>query len=418
MIALIDCNSFYVSCERAFQPKLRNKPVVVLSNNDGCVISRSNEAKKVGVLMGVPFFQIKELVKNHNIHIFSSNYTLYGDMSTRVMKVLSSMNPTVEIYSIDEAFLDLSGFSLHNLQDIGREIRNKVFQYTGIPVSVGVAPTKVLAKVANYMAKKNEGYEGVVCLENQTAIDEALADFPIEEIWGIGGKLQNRLHTRGVFKVSQLLKLPEPMIRKWLHVGVHRIIKELKGITCMSVKDFEEPRKQIMSTRSFGKIIYNISDLREAVSCHVTTAAEKLRDQGSIAHSLSVFIRTSRHEKQEHYYGSQTLGVDPGTSSTNTLIHTAMGILDRIYKPNIRYKKCGIYLSGLRPKAQKQENLFTVENTWKEERLMNAVDQINRRNKNAIHFASCGGYDHNWAMKSEHRSPCYTTRWNETLTVT
>lgn len=418
MIALVDCNSFYASCEKAFQPKLKNKPVVVLSNNDGCVIARSNESKKCAVPMGVPFFQIKELVKKHNIHVFSSNYTLYGDMSSRVMTTLANFTPELEVYSIDEAFLDLKGFESYDLQKLGQEIRQTVLQHTGIPVSVGIAPTKVLAKVANHNAKKNPDRQGVVCFRNQMEIDQGLQNFPVEDIWGIGWKLSNRLHNHGIFKVPQLLNLPETMARKWLHVQVHRIIKELKGISCMEVSDFEEPRKQIMSTRSFGKTIFSIEDLREAIACHVTTAAEKLRQQKSVAHSLTAFIRTSRHTKHQPYYGSDSVGLNPGTSATNKLIHASISILDRIYKKGIHYKKCGIYLSSLGPKNRVQENLFTVGDTLKQDRIMNAMDQINQKQgRNMIHFAACGGYDHNWAMKSQHRSPCYTTRWNEVLEV-
>lgn len=418
MIALIDCNSFYVSCEKAFKPKLKNKPVIVLSNNDGCIISRSNEAKKVGIPMGAPLFKAKDLIQKHKVYVFSSNYTLYGDMSSRVMKTLATFTPELEIYSIDEAFMDLEGFESYDLKKLGQEIRQTVFQHTGIPVSVGIAPTKVLAKVANHTAKNNPDHEGVVCFRNQSEIDDGLKDFPVEDIWGIGWKLSNRLHNHNVFKVPQLLNLPEVMARKWLHVQVHRIIKELKGISCMEVSDFEEPRKQIMSTRSFGKTIFNIEDLREAISCHVTTAAEKLRDQNSVAHSLSVFIRTGRHTKHEHYYGSDSVGLNPGTSSTNKLIHAAISVLERIYKKGIHYKKCGIYLSSIGPKNQIQENLFTASDTQKQDKLMDVMDQINRKGgRNTIQFASCGGYDHNWAMKSEHRSPCYTTRWDEVMEV-
>lgn len=418
MIALVDCNSFYASCEKVFQPKLKNKPVVVLSNNDGCVIARSNEAKACAIPMGAPFFQIKELVKKHDVQVFSSNYTLYGDMSSRVMKTLATFTPELEIYSIDEAFMNLAGFESHDLHKLGQEIKKTVFQHTGIPVSVGIAPTKVLAKVANHTAKKNPERQGVVCLKTQADIDSILENFPVGDIWGIGWKLENRLHGHGIFKVSQLLKLPEPMIRQWLHVQVHRIIMELKGVSCLEVSDFEEPRKQIISTRSFGKTIFNIEDLREAISCHVTTVAEKLRGQGSIAHLISAFIRTSRHSKHAQYYGGASAGIHPGTSSTNKLIHAALSILDQVYKKGIHYKKCGIYLSMISPKDKVQESLFDSGDTQKQDRLMNVMDQINhKQGRNVIHFASCGGYDHNWAMKSQHRSPCYTTRWDEVLTI-
>lgn len=418
MIALIDCNSFYVSCEKAFRPKLKNKPVVVLSNNDGCVVSRSPEAKHLGIPMGEPFFKVKDIIQKHKIEVFSSNYTLYADMSARVMRVLSEFTPSVDVYSIDEAFLNFTGFENHDLAKLGQEIRRRVFQYTGIPVSVGMGETKVLAKVANQIAKDDGTRNGVVCLSDPSVVHQELAHFPVENVWGIGWKIANKLHARGIFKVSQLLQLPEVMVRQWLHVQVHRIVKELKGISCMTFHEFTEPRKQIMSTRSFGKPIFEIADLREAISCHVATAAEKLRAQNCVSHSITAFIRTSRHNKDEHYYGIQSAGLTPGTSATNKLIAAAMSILESIYKKGIRYKKCGIYLSAIAPKTQVQENLFTYVDSKKEDRLMNAIDSINRkRGRNSIQFASCGIYDHNWAMKSEHRSPCYTTRWADILSV-
>lgn len=368
--------------------------------------------------MGEPFFKVKDIVQKNKVEVFSSNYTLYGDMSARVMKVLSEFTPSVDVYSIDEAFLNFEGFDLQDLRAIGFEIKKRVFQYTGIPVSVGIGPTKVLSKLANQIAKDDANRNGVVFLSDPKTIEKELEHYPIENIWGIGWKLSNKLHARGIFKVSQLLQLPEVMIRKWLHVNVHRIVKELKGISCMTFKDFEEPRKQIMSTRSFGKPIFEIADLREAISCHVATACEKLREQNSIAHSITAFIRTSRHEKSQHYYGIQSAGLNPGTSATNKFIHAAMAILESIYKKGIRYKKCGIYLTAISPKNDVQEDLFSQGDHKKDDRLMHAIDSINRkRGRNAIQFASCGIYDHNWAMKSEHRSPCYTTRWEETLEI-
>ncbi|MEZ4846149.1 MAG: DUF4113 domain-containing protein [Bdellovibrionota bacterium] len=350
--------------------------------------------------------------------MFFLQLPLYGDMSARVMKTLAEFTPELEIYSIDEAFMDLRGFESHDLQKLGKDIRQTVFQYTGIPVSVGIAPTKVLAKVANTIAKEDPQHQGVVCLKSQNDIDLALENFPVGEVWGIGWKLENRLNREGIFKVSQLLKCSEPMIRQWLHVHVHRIITELKGIPCMTVKDFEEPRKQIMSTRSFGKTIFEIKDLKEAISCHVSTAAEKLREQGSIAHSITAFIRTARHTKHTRYYGSESVELDPGTSSTNKLIHAAMAIVDQVYRKGIHYKKCGIYLSMLSPKNLLQENLFIESDSLKQDKVMLVMDQINKKQgRKTIQFAACGGYDHNWSMKSQHRSPCYTTRWDEILEI-
>lgn len=418
MIALIDCNSFYASCEKAFQPQLRNKPVLVLSNNDGCVIARSQEVKKLGIPMGVPFFEVKPQVKKHKVHVFSSNYTLYGDMSARVMKTLFDISPGVEVYSIDEAFLDLEGFQSHDLEKFGQEIRNTVFQHTGIPVSVGIAPTKVLAKVANHLAKSIHDSTGVVYLKDALTIEAALKDFPVEDVWGIGWKLSNRLHGHNIFKVPQLLNLPEPMVRKWLHIQVHRIIKELKGVSCMKIHHVEDARKQIMSTRSFGKAIFDIKDLKQAISSHVSHAAEKLREQDSIAHSITAFIRTGRHDQHEKYYGSQSVELNPGTSATNKLIHAAMKIVEDVYRPGVRYKKCGIYLSGIGSKYREQNDLFIPGDTEKQNNLMSAIDSINKKQgRRAIQFAACGGHDINWAMKSEHRSPCYTTRWDEILKV-
>ncbi len=419
MIALIDCNSFYASCERVFNPRLRNQPVIVLSNNDGCVIARSSEAKACGIPMGVPFFKVADIVKKHRVYTFSSNYTLYGDISSRVMQTMAEFTPELEIYSIDEAFMNLRGFENHDIQKLGSNIRQTVLKNTGIPVSVGIAPTKVLAKVANTIAKEHSQYNGVVVLRTQAEIDLALSDFPVGEVWGIGRKLENRLHQKGIFKVQQLLALPESMVRKWLHVQVHRMIKELKGTPCMTVKDVEEPRKQIMSTRSFGKTIHRMEDLQQALACHVTTATEKLRQQNSIAHAITAFICTSRHSKHERYYGSESIGLNQGTSSTNQLIHFALLILEKIYKKGIHYKKCGIFLSGITPSNQIQEDLFKTHHCQKQDRVMKVMDQINQKEgRNTIQFGICGGYDHNWVMKSKYRSPCYTTRWEDIVRVT
>ncbi|MCB0272473.1 MAG: Y-family DNA polymerase [Bdellovibrionales bacterium] len=420
LIALIDCNSFYASCERVFRPELRNRPVMVLSNNDGCVIARTQEVKDLGIAMGVPFFKVRALAKKHNIAVFSSNYALYGDMSRRVMKTLEQFTPEIEVYSIDEAFLYFDGFEHWNLSEHAKKIRNTILQHTGIPTSIGFAPTKVLAKVANKLAKKNSIYEGICVLDTEEKIKEALLSFPIGDLWGIGRQLEKKWHALGITTAWQLRNLPERTVRKIMTVQGHRMVLELKGIPCFAYKDMMDPKKQIISTRSFGHPITKINDLKESIANHVSRAAEKLRAQGSVCQSLYVFIRNNpfKDKGKTFYYAFDIAHFDPGTQVTNKLIDQAVKIIDRIYKLGVVYKKSGVCLSEISPQSQTQQHLFVSGDTNKNIRVMRTLDLINQRQgKGSLKFATCGTFNNNWPMQSKHRSPCYTTRWSELLKV-
>lgn len=420
LVALIDCNSFYASCERVFDPRLKGKPVMVLSNNDGCVIARTQEVKDLGIPMGAPFFKVKDLVKKHSIAVYSSNYALYGDMSRRVMKTLELFTPEVEVYSVDEAFLYFRGFEYWDLEAHARHIRATVLQHTGIPTSVGLAPTKVLSKVANKLAKKQKHRQGVCVLDSQASIEEALRDFPIEDLWGIGRRLSKTWKAYGIHTALALRNLPERTVRKVMTVQGHRMVMELKGIACFAFKDMIDPRKQILATRSFGQPITKKEDLKESIANHITRAAEKLRAQGSVCRSLYVYIRNNpfKDTGREFFYAFDVAHFDPATQATHKLIDQAVKIVDRIYRPGMVYKKSGICLSEISPQNQIQQNLFKEGDSEKELRLMQVMDTINQREgKGAVKFAACGTFNANWPMQSQHRSPCYTTRWKELLKV-
>lgn len=420
LTALIDCNSFYASCERVFRPKLRNRPVMVLSNNDGCVIARTQEVKDLGIKMGEPYFKVKHLVKKHNIAVFSSNYTLYGDMSRRVMRTLQTFTPEVEVYSIDEAFLNFHGFDHWSLERYGKTMRDTILKHTGIPTSVGMAPTKVLSKVANHLAKIREEFEGVCVLDTEEKIEKALKDFPIGDLWGIGRRLNKKWTEMGITTAWQLRNLPERSVRKVMTVQGHRMVMELKGTPCFEFRDIMDPKKQIIATRSFGYRVTKKEDLKESIANHVSRAAEKLRAQGSVCQSLYVFIRNNpfKDNGKNFFYAFDMAHFDPGTQATHKMIDHAVKIVDRIYRPGIVYKKSGICLSEISSQSHVQQNLFQRGDTEKDKKIMRTLDAINQRQgKGTVKFASCGTFNNNWPMQSKHRSPCYTTRWNELLKV-
>jgi DNA polymerase V len=414
IFALVDCNSFYCSCERVFNPALNNKPLIVLSNNDGCAVSRTDEAKELGIAMGAVYFQIKDLVKKHDVKVFSSNYTLYGDLSARVMQVLSGFAPEIEIYSIDEAFLSFTGMKKFNLTEYSKEIRSTVLQYTGIPTCVGVGPTKVLAKVANHVAKKNKiKTEGVFNLCDEQLRFDILKKFPVENIWGIGRQSVKKLHTYKIRTAFELMKSDPEFIRKFLSVVGSRIVEELRGISCLDLATDIEDRKQIVSSRSFGKQVKSLNELQESISNHITTAAEKLRQQNLICKNITVFIQTNPFKNTPQYYNSASLDILSGSAITNKLIKHALTLLKAIYRDEFEYKKCGVIFNNLVKKDFLQTDFFNFHDSTQEENLMTAIDQINRfHGKNTAKFASCG-VDQFWKMLSEMKSPCYTTRWSE-----
>ncbi|MCK4766345.1 MAG: Y-family DNA polymerase [Candidatus Aminicenantes bacterium] len=418
IFALVDCNSFYVSCERAFAPALENRPVMVLSNNDGCAVSLSKEAKALGIKVGTPLFQVADLVKKHNIQVFSSNYALYGDMSRRVMETLAWFSPEIEVYSIDESFLLFDGLDV-DLEKYGKVIKNMVQQHTGIPVSVGIAATKTLAKLANRLAKKYPHYDGALNLFGEQDIDRFLKLVKVEDVWGIGRRYTEKLNLYGIENALQLKNLADYWVRKYLGgiVGL-RLVEELRGFSCISLEQSAPKKQEIMCGRTFSRPVASLRQLEEAISTYTTRAAEKIRAQGSNTSLVHVFITTNRHKKNEPQYGNFAVYKLPvQTSFTPGIIRCALKLLRIIFKPGYRYKKAGVMLSGLVPGNERQLNLFCPKPSAKREQLMKAVDTINSRwRRNMIHLAA-SGIKPRWAMKREMLSNRYTTDWNELLTI-
>ncbi len=418
IFALVDCNSFYVSCERVFNPELRNKPVVVLSNNDGCAVSISKEAKKLGIKVGTPIFKVKDLIRRYDIKILSSNYTLYADMSSRVMSTLFQFSPNIEIYSIDESFLLLNGIK-EDLNKYAKKIKNKVYQYTGIPVSIGIGSTKTLAKVANRIAKKNDNHNGILSLYNKKDIDYYLKLVNIEDVWGIGRKYSKKLKSYGIETAYDLKNLSTYWAEKKLGgiVG-RRIIMELNGTSCIDIEEINQPNKEILSSRSFGKPVKSLKELEEAISMHSTIATEKLRKQKIIANRVSVFISTDRFKENEPQYGNfATIKLPIPTSYTPEIIKYALILLKSIYKEGYKYKKAGIVLSELINENNYQLSLFHKSNRPLNLKLMKAVDRINNKYGSNFIFPASSGINKNWCMRRNFISSYYTTRWSEILKI-
>jgi DNA polymerase V len=413
--ALVDGNNFYVSCERVFNPKLEDRPVVVLSNNDGCAVARSAEVKALGVKMGTPWFQMRDLAQKHGIVALSSNYELYADLSNRMMSVLAQYSPDQEIYSIDECFLGLSGFEHYDLITYGQEIRQKVKQWVGIPVCVGFASTKTLAKLANHCAKK--GYAGVegVCdfgRMNASELSRLFSSIAVGEIWGIGRQLSRQLIDRGIATVESLKTADAKILRREYSVVLERTIAELNGISCMAMEETAPAKQQIMSSRSFGNYVYDLEPLGEAVASYIAIAAEKLRSQGSLAGMLQVYIRTNPHKANApQYQRGLTIPLPEPTNDTLRLTKVARWGLKQIYQPGFAYQKAGIALMNLRDAGTVQMNLFSKakDNT----RLMQVMDQINTVwGRGTLHSAA-EGLQKEWKMKREKKSPGYTTCWDQ-----
>jgi DNA polymerase V len=415
MIALIDCNNFYVSCERVFQPLLIGRPLIILSNNDGCAISRSNEAKELGIKMGTPHFEIEELIRQYNVQIRSSNYALYGDMSQRVMQIIKSFVPKTEVYSIDEIFCDLSDLEqYHDLTELGIRIRATVKQYTGIPVSVGIAPTKVLAKMANRYVKKQWIESGVYYAGTPEIVDRLLNFTPVGNIWGIGKEHETFLITHGFITAADLVKAPEEWIRKELSVKGQRLLTELKGTSCMEFTEVKAPKKNIATTRSFGKLITSKKEVQQALASHTASCGAKLRKERSCARKLHVFIQTDNFRTQDKQYApSITIELPVATNSTPELIRYALKALELIYKDGYNYKKTGVIALELIPAPSVQMGLFDGVNRKKEETLMQALDNINvSYGRDAVRY-SVQGYGKEWKLRQEHLSPCYTTHFDQ-----
>ena len=433
MYGLVDCNNFYVSCERVFNPLLKTKPVVVLSNNDGCIIARSNEAKALGIPMGAPLHLYKELINKNKVFTYSSNYTLYGDMSSRVMTSLNFFVPDIEIYSIDEAFLSLEKINGVTVLDEMVEIRRLIYQWTGIPVSIGVGPTKTLAKLANKMAKKHSP-NGVYILTISKHLDKILKDLSLEDIWGISKGWANRLKSIGINNPFELQQSDPRQIRNLISVVGERIVYELRGIPCLTLEGITA-KQSITVSRSFGNIINNKNDLKKALANYVARAAEKLRSQNSLCGAISVFIHTNRFRKKDlQYSNSASIIFDDLTDSTNLIIGKAFKLLESLYLPNYNYKKIGVVLLDIQKREHNfiiQDNLFTYGNTKKEftnksDICMKMLDSINAKmGKMTLFYGSQGiikqrkqrTEGNNWKMRSSYRSPFYTTNWNDILRV-
>lgn len=416
LFALIDCNNFYVSCERVFNPKLENKPVVVLSNNDGCVVSRSNEAKSLGIKMGVPVFEIEDIIEKNNVYVYSSNYVLYGDLSNRVMSIISDFSPDIEIYSIDEAFIEIAVIDIEKIELDCISLKQKIFQSVGIPVSIGIGKTKTLAKIATHIAKKIEKNTGVFFINPQKEYDNYYKEIDVSEVWGIGRKYSKKLKLNKISTVFDLKNSTEEWIRKHFTVVGLRTVKELNGLSCINLEAVKNSKKEITTSRTFSKAIEDFEGLREALSSFTSKAAEKLRKQKSATNVIMIFILTNRFNKDKFYYNHAIIKLDSPTNDSMNLISKAILGLRKIYKDKCLYKKAGIMLADLVPEDHIQYNFFEKFDGRKKN-LMKTIDSINNSiGKGSLQFAS-EGIHKRWKMKFDKKSNCYTTRWNELLIV-
>lgn len=419
VFALVDCNNFYVSCERVFNLGLENRPVIVLSNNDGCVVARSNEAKTLGITMGVPVFKIRHLIDPHDVQVFSSNYALYGDMSGRVMQTLSTFAPAMEIYSIDEAFLSLGRLAFTDLTAYGRQIRHTVRQYTGIPVSIGMAPSKTLAKVAAGIAKKSKKAAGVLDLTDQRFQDRALEMTPVEDVWGIGRKYARYLQLRGIRTARDFRDADIGRFQKKMGINGVRIQKELRGESCYDLETDDPGKKAISVSRSFKTPVTDFDSLSEAVSTYIVRGGEKLRAQGSHAEAMTVYITTNRFKPDSFYYNSDTTSFPTALNHTSALLAHGRTALKRIFRKGRAYTKAGVIFSHLTLNGMYQQDLFDTSDRSRPDKVMEAVDVINQKmGAHTVTYPATGvTRDRSWETAFNHRSFAYTTDWNQLLTV-
>jgi DNA polymerase V len=417
-IALLDCNNFYASCERVFDASVKRKPIVVLSNNDGCVIARSEEAKEIGVTMGAPLFKVESLLTDHDAEIFSSNYALYGDMSGRVMNLLHNFTPEVEIYSIDEAFLNLEPRK-HSLDNLAHTIREKMYQWTGIPVSIGIGETKVLAKIANKRAKKSElKAQGIFNLYRSSKTESILRETLVEDVWGIGYRSSLKLKSNNILTAWQLREMDNRFVRRLLTVVGARIALELRGVKCLPFEQSSAKKHTITCSRSFGQTITNYESIKEAVLYFLTRACEKMRKNNLAAHAITVFIGTDRFRPMpEPYSNSATYSSTYPTDSNQEIQEWTIKTLERIYKKGFEYRKAGIILSGLAPSENLTKRMFDDEKFQQQHKLMKAIDELNQKfGKDTVRFGSVKT-EGSWKMKQTRKSQSYTTNWNELLIV-
>jgi DNA polymerase V len=417
MYALVDCNSFYVSCERIFRPEICDKPVVVLSNNDGCVISRSNEAKALGIPMGAAAYQYKELFLKNNVHVFSTNFTLYGDISQRAMNILGRYTPDLEIYSVDEAFLCMNHIAADELESFGHEIRKTILRETGIPVSIGIAPTRALAKAANHVAKNFRGYNSVFAIQNEARRIKVLQYLPIDKVWGIGRNYSITLQKLGASTAYEFTMLSDGIVQKKMGVVGKRLKKELEGTACLGSEEIPA-KKSIATTRTFGKSIENPDELKTAIASHAANCCVKLRHQKSAAQLVTIFIRTNYHRDDEaQYKNSTTITLNAAHNSTLAIVNAALKGLESIYRPGFSYKKAGVILSGIVPENQVQRSFFEEVDREKHQKLMSTLDFINAKGgKNKVHLA-VQNQKGKYFFRRESLSPQYTTKWEDILIV-
>ncbi len=417
MYALVDCNNFFVSCERVFNPVLRKKPVVVLSNNDGCVIARSNEAKALGIAMGEPAFKCRELALRHGVIMCSSNFVLYGDMSARVMRTLAQCCAQMEVYSIDEAFMILHDLSELNCLSYGEHVRTLVGRHTGLPISIGIAETKTLAKLANRMAKKHcPG--GVLCLLKEEDIDRCLSKTLVEDIWGIGHQKAQWLNRQGILNALQLKQAPDAWIKDNLTIVTLKTVWELRGHPCLESEETSSDRKSILTSRTFGTGVSEQEVLKRSVAAYVSNATEKLRDDGLLCGYLQVFIQSNRFKQEEYYANTMGIHINPPTAYTPHLIKKAFDLLEKMYRPQYVYKRAGVVLSHLTAQCHEQVQLFDKPyHHSRHQQLMQTIDRYNRTSNHGKIFFAAQGQAEKWRMSQLHRSQRFTTRWDEILQI-
>lgn len=407
MFALVDCNNFYVSCERLFSPSLEGKPVIVLSNNDGCAVARSNEAKALGIQMGVPLFKIKDIVRQNNVQVFSSNFALYGDISQRVMSLLQSFTPSSEIYSIDEIFLDFSLFTC-DLRSYAQHIRRTISQWIGIPVSIGIASTKTLAKVANHLAKKHP--DGVCYLNSQEVINKSLQNFPIQEVWGIGRQLGKSLRERAIYTAFEFKNLEPRWVRQKYSVVGERILRELHGLSCLSLEEISS-KKSIQVSRSFGHEVTTLEDIQESIATHLSRLGEKLRKDNVYTGYVRIYINNNRHKEKYVCREAFTI-IDSPTNDTYRLLKLVLPLTKSIFQQGESYKKAGVLACDLSQHPSLQLTLMpSLKSPTSFSSLSKALDTLNQRfGKDTVKYAACG-IQPKWKGKYLNKSPCYTTDW-------
>ncbi|MEY4481026.1 MAG: hypothetical protein RIQ84_188 [Pseudomonadota bacterium] len=419
LFALVDVNNFYVSCERVFAPQLEKVPMVVLSNNDGCAVARSAEVKALGVKMGTPWFQMKELARKHGIEAYSSNYTLYGDMSNRVVEVLQQFTPNLEVYSIDESFLRIDSVIKHyqSPAHLGATVKERVKDWTGLPVCVGIGPSKTLAKLANHLAKKNQHFSGVcdISTMSKQELHQWMSEIAVDDIWGIGHQIAKRLEVMGIKTILDLMQISPQTMRLQFGVVMERLCYEIRGVSCLKLEEVAPPKQQIIASRSFGKLVTTFNDLSESIATHTGRAAEKLREQHSVAGAITIFIQTNPFMRYEAQYAqSIVMPLPDPIDNSLELTEAAMRGLRKIFKAGFRYKKAGVILNLLADKPVVQQSLFEdVAAKGKSAELMKTIDSINGRYGKTLVQSAATGTKKSWEMRSGNKSPNYTTNWSQ-----